>query len=139
MVMGPCLAGGRMMICEEIGNYNEMMENEKFETWKRKAEAIVELREAQQDAVNAEERSWEDWITGASTSRGGDWGGDVSVSDQISDNPAEIVKDKSFIESFRDSTDEDYEDMLFEDQVFIYASTNSVRSLLPCLCHQVFF
>jgi hypothetical protein len=124
---------------EEIGSYNEIMENEKFETWKRKAEAIVELTEAQQDAVNAEERSWEDWITGASTSGGSDWGGDGSVMDQITDNPAEIVKDKSFIETFRDSTDEDYEDMLFEDRVFIYASTNSVRSLLPCLCHQVFF
>jgi hypothetical protein len=118
---------------EEIGSYNDMMENEKFDTWKRKAEALVELREAQQDSMNAEERSWEDWISGGSTSGGGDWGGGVSVSDQITDDPGEIVKDKSFIETFRDSTDEDYDDMLFEDRVFMYASTKSVRSLITTL------
>ncbi|XP_062195581.1 chloroplast envelope membrane protein-like isoform X2 [Phragmites australis] len=116
-------------LLEEIGSEKELSENEKFETWKRKAEAIVELREAQQDAMNAEERSWEDWISGGSTSGGGDWGGDVSVSDQITDDPAEIVRDKSFIEVFRDSIDEDYDDMLFEDRVFLYASTNSAKFL----------
>jgi len=115
---------------EEIGSDQELSENEKFETWRRKAEAIVELREAQQDAMNAEERSWEDWISGGSTSGGGDWGGDVSVLDQITDDPAEILRDKNAIEVFGDSIDEDYDDMLFEDRVFMYASTNSVRSLL---------
>ncbi|GJN36703.1 hypothetical protein PR202_gb25588 [Eleusine coracana subsp. coracana] len=116
-------------LLEEIDSYNEMTENEKFETWKRRAEAIVELREAQQDAVNAEDRLWEDWISGASTSRGDDWGGDGSVSDQITDDPAEIIRDKSTIETFRDSIDEDYDDMLFEDRVFMYASTNSAKFL----------
>ncbi|TVU43314.1 hypothetical protein EJB05_09773 [Eragrostis curvula] len=116
-------------LLKEIGSYNDMTENEKFQAWKRKAEAIVELREAQQDAVNAEEQSWEDWISGASTSGGGDWGGDVSMSDQITDDPAEIVRDKSSIETFRDSIDEDYDDMLFEDRVFMYASTNSAKFL----------
>ncbi|CAN6312981.1 unnamed protein product [Urochloa humidicola] len=117
---------------EEIASDQELSENEKFETWRRKAEAIVELREAQQDAMNAEERSWEDWISGGITSGGGgggDWGGDVGVLDQITDDPAEIVKDKSVIEVFRDSTDEDYDDMLFEDRVFMYASTNSAKFL----------
>ncbi|KAL6875794.1 hypothetical protein ACP4OV_013307 [Aristida adscensionis] len=116
-------------LLEEIGSDKELSENEKFETWKRRAQAIVELREAQQDAVNAEERSWEDWISGGSTSGGGNWDGDVSVSSQITDDPAEIVKDKSFIEAFRDSIDEDYDDMLFEDRVFLYASTNSAKFL----------
>ncbi|CAN6325385.1 unnamed protein product [Urochloa humidicola] len=117
---------------EEIASDQELSENQKFETWRRKAEAIVELRDAQQDAMNAEERSWEDWISGGSTSGGGgggDWGGDVGVLDQITDDPAEIVKDKSVIEVFRDSTDEDYDDMLFEDRVFMYASTNSAKFL----------
>ncbi|CAL4914136.1 unnamed protein product [Urochloa decumbens] len=117
---------------KEIASDQELSENEKFETWRRKAEAIVELRDAQQDAMNAEERSWEDWISGGSTSGGGgsgDWGGDVGVLDQITDDPAEIVKDKSVIEVFRDSTDEDYDDMLFEDRVFMYASTNSAKFL----------
>ncbi|CAL5011060.1 unnamed protein product [Urochloa decumbens] len=114
---------------EEIGSDQELSGNEKFETWRRKAEAIVELREAQQDAMNAEERSWEDWISGGSTSGGGDWGGDVGVLDQITDDPAEILKAKSVIEVFRDSTDEDYDDVLFEDRVFMYASTNSAKFL----------
>ncbi|XP_062191924.1 uncharacterized protein LOC133895537 isoform X2 [Phragmites australis] len=116
-------------LLEEISSGKELSNNEKFETWKRKAEAIVELREAQQNAMNAEEQSWEDWISGGSTTGGGDWGGDVSVLDQITDDPAEIVRDKSFIEVFRDSIDEDYEDMLFEDRVFLYASTNSAKFL----------
>ncbi|CAN6301095.1 unnamed protein product [Urochloa humidicola] len=117
---------------EEIAGDQELSENEKFETWRRKAEAIVELREAQQDAMNAEERSWEDWISGGITSGGGgggDWDVDVGVLDQITDDPAEIVKDKSVIEVFRDLTDEDYDDMLFEDRVFMYASTNSAKFL----------
>ncbi|OEL24396.1 Chloroplast envelope membrane protein [Dichanthelium oligosanthes] len=116
-------------LSEEIGSDQELSENEKFETWRRKAEAIVELREAQQDAMNAEERSWEDWISGGSTSGGGDWGGDVSVLGQITADPTEIVRDKSVIEVFRDSLDEDYDDMLFEDRVFMYASTNSAKFL----------
>ncbi|KAL6654913.1 hypothetical protein ACP70R_008378 [Stipagrostis hirtigluma subsp. patula] len=116
-------------LLEEIRSDKGLSENEKFETWKKKAEAIVELREAQNDAVNAEERLWEDWISGGSTSGGGDWGGDVSVEDGITDDPAEIVRDKSFIDAFRDSVDDDYEDMLFEDRVFMYASTNSAKFL----------
>ncbi|RCV29546.1 hypothetical protein SETIT_6G022100v2 [Setaria italica] len=125
------LAGWREVdeLSEEIGNDQELSENEKFETWRRKAEAIVELREAQQDAMNAEERSWEDWISGGSTSGGGDGGGGASMLDQITDDPAEIMRDKSVIEVFRDPLNEDYDDMLFEDRVFMYASTNSAKFL----------
>uniref|UniRef100_A0A0D9W975 Uncharacterized protein n=1 Tax=Leersia perrieri TaxID=77586 RepID=A0A0D9W975_9ORYZ len=56
----------------------ELPDDEKFKEWKGKAEAIVELREAQQEA---------------------------------------IMKEKGFVEAFRDSTYDD-DDMLFEDQVF---------------------
>jgi len=49
--------------------------------------------------------------------------------DQITDDPAEILRDKSAIEVFGDSIDEDYDDMLFEDRVFMYASTNSAKFL----------
>lgn len=114
---------------QEVVNDEDLSENEKFETWKSKAEAIVELREAQLDAENAEGRSWEDWIGWSSTTGGGDWGGAGSLSDQISDDPTEIVRDKGIIETFKNSIDEDYNDMLFEDQVFIYASTNSAKFL----------
>ena len=121
-------------LLEEIGADQELSENEKFETWRRKAEAIVELREAQQDAMNTEARSWEDWTSGGGASAngggGGDWGGEASLLDEITDDPAEIVWDKGVIEAFRDTVDDDYEDMLFEDRVFMYASTNSVRCLL---------
>jgi hypothetical protein len=139
-------------LLEAIGANPELSENEKFQEWRRKAEAIVELREAQQDAMNAEARSWEDWTSGAVSGAGGasgngggggDWGGEESLLDEITDDPAEIVWDKGVIEAFRDTVDEDYEDMLFEDRVFMYASTNSVRCLLfllllllPCLCYQ---
>ncbi|KAL5220959.1 hypothetical protein ABZP36_025672 [Zizania latifolia] len=119
-------------LLEEVGSEGGLSEDEKFETWKRKAEAIVELREAQQDAMNAEGQSWEDWIGGGSTSGdgGGGWGGgNVSLSEQITDDPAEIVRGKGLIETFRDSIDEDYNDMLFEDRVFLYASTNSAKFL----------
>ncbi|KAF0929649.1 hypothetical protein E2562_023004 [Oryza meyeriana var. granulata] len=118
-------------LLEEVGSEEGLSDDEKFETWKRKAEAIVELREARKDAVNAEGRSWEDWIGGGSGASGdGDgWGGDVNVSDLITDDPAEIVRDRGLIETFKDSIDEDYNDMLFEDRVFLYASTNSAKFL----------
>nr|AGT17438.1 hypothetical protein SHCRBa_062_F01_R_230 [Saccharum hybrid cultivar R570] len=121
-------------LLEEIAADQELSENEKFETWRRKAEAIVELREAQQDAMNAEQRSWQDWISGGggggvSGSGGGDWGGEASLVEQITDDPAEIVWDKGVIEVLRNTVDEDYEDMLFEDRVFMYASTNSAKFL----------
>lgn len=123
-------------LLEEIGANQELSDNEKFKVWRSKAEAIVEMREAQQDAMNAEERSWEDWISGGGTSGtggGGDWNREDSLLDQITDDPAEIVRDKSIIRIFRDSINEDYEDMLFEDRVFMYASTNSVRSFFATL------
>uniref|UniRef100_A0A0D9W063 Chloroplast envelope membrane protein n=1 Tax=Leersia perrieri TaxID=77586 RepID=A0A0D9W063_9ORYZ len=117
-------------LLEEVGSEEALSDGEKFEAWKRKAEAIVEVREARQDAANAEGRSWEDWVGGGSTSGdGGDWGRDVDLSDLITDDPAEIVKDRGLIETFRDSIDEDYNDMLFEDRVFLYASTNSAKFL----------
>jgi hypothetical protein len=128
------LAGWREddeLLQEVVSDEDLPSEDDKFQTWKRKAEAIVELREAQQDAENAEGRSWEDWIGGGSTAAtgGGDWGGGGSLLDQISDDPTEIVRDKGLIETFKNSIDEDYEDMLFEDRVFLYASSNSVCTL----------
>ncbi|OQU93423.1 chloroplast envelope membrane protein [Sorghum bicolor] len=117
-------------LLEEIASDQELSENEKFETWRRKAEAIVELREAQQDAMNAEERLWQDWISGGGGGgASGSGGGEASLSDQITDDPAEIVWGKGIIQVLKDTVDEDYEDMLFEDRVFMYASTNSAKFL----------
>ena len=38
----------------------ELSEGDKFEAWKQRAEAIVELREAQEDGRNQAYRKWED-------------------------------------------------------------------------------
>ncbi|MCI48128.1 chloroplast envelope membrane protein-like, partial [Trifolium medium] len=40
----------------------ELSADEKFEAWKQRAEAIIELREAQEDTRNQEARKWEDWL-----------------------------------------------------------------------------
>ncbi|PPD90730.1 hypothetical protein GOBAR_DD12347 [Gossypium barbadense] len=54
---------------EEVGDMlsdseedEELLGGGKFEAWKRRAEAIIELREAQEDMRNEESRRWEDWI-----------------------------------------------------------------------------
>lgn len=134
-------------------NENEDVE---FEAWKRRAEAISELREAQKDARNAEDRMWEDWltdggsITSTSSSRSTtpssswdqDWGGEreqqkpsTNISD---DDPVGIMReDKGLVAYVRtfitrraendDDDDDDGDELLFEDRVFRYASTNSAK------------
>uniref|UniRef100_A0A803ND98 Chloroplast envelope membrane protein n=1 Tax=Chenopodium quinoa TaxID=63459 RepID=A0A803ND98_CHEQI len=37
-------------------------EKEKFEAWKNQAEALIELREAQEGIKNEENRNWDDWL-----------------------------------------------------------------------------
>ncbi|KAF0930616.1 hypothetical protein E2562_033813 [Oryza meyeriana var. granulata] len=106
----------------------ELPDDEKFKEWKGKAEAIVKLREAQQEAMNSEGRSWEDWIDSGSSTGGSDWGGGTDMLEQITDDPMQIMK-KGFVEAFRESTYGDDDDMLFEDRVFEYASTNSAKFL----------
>ncbi|GJX02268.1 chloroplast envelope membrane protein [Tanacetum coccineum] len=39
-----------------------LSEGERFEAWKKRAEAIVELREAQENVQNEEQMKWEDWL-----------------------------------------------------------------------------
>ncbi|KAJ6804104.1 putative chloroplast envelope membrane protein [Iris pallida] len=122
---------------------------EEFEAWKRRAEAISELREAQEDARNAEEANWEDWLpdgnsssssrsTSPSSSWDQDWGGEreeepsTTTSD---DDPIGIMRgDKGLLAFIRtsvtggdDKDDDDDDDLLFEDRVFRYASTNSAK------------
>ncbi|KAL0338812.1 UNVERIFIED_CONTAM: Chloroplast envelope membrane protein [Sesamum angustifolium] len=52
---------------EASSSDDELSENEKFEAWKRRAEIIVELREAQEDVKNEESRRWEDWLVDETT------------------------------------------------------------------------
>jgi altered-inheritance-of-mitochondria protein 5 len=126
----------------ENSSDEELSEEEKFEAWKRRAEAIVDLREAQEDMLNEESRKWEDWIVdygdnGHDDDSNGSWwskefdenggiGNGGSVEDVRSD-PTDLVPEKGFVESVRDLVfGREEEDLLYEDRVFRYASLNSV-------------
>lgn len=97
-------------------------ENEEFEAWRRKAEAIIELREAQEDARSEDGRAWEDWI-GA---RDPDWGEGGEPSNEVFDDPSKIMWEKGLVKSIKDTIDGNDDELLFEDRVFKYASTSSV-------------
>ncbi|GAV83149.1 CemA domain-containing protein [Cephalotus follicularis] len=107
----------------------ELSENEKFEAWKRRAEAIVELREAQKDMRNEEGRRWEDWIVDddGNSSWRHQWD---SGKGEAREDPAQMVSDKGLIDSVRDLVlGKEDDDMLYEERVFQYASFNSAKFL----------
>lgn len=121
---------------------DEPPEAEKFEAWKRRAEAIVELREAQEDMINEESRRWEDWLAdgngsttnraySSSSSSSQDWDNGLDASREGATlDPVEMVPEKGFVQSVRDlALGRDDDDMLYEDRVFRYASLNSVSNL----------
>lgn len=108
-------------------------EDERFEAWKSRAEAIVELREAQEDARNEEGRAWEDWLRGDGLSGEGssswdhDWGGEAAEPPgEVNDDPQEIMREKGLVRAIKDVIAENDEGLLFEDRVFRYASISSV-------------
>jgi hypothetical protein len=125
-------------ILDEILDESEdIADEEKFEAWRRKAEAIVELREAQENARNEEGRAWEDWVQPEGQhSNFSDWdwrdGGDEGngVEEEINADPTEIIREKGIFEAIKATISGRDEDLLFEDRVFKYASTNSVYVLL---------
>lgn len=112
----------------------ELSEDEKFEAWKRRAEAITELREAQEDARNAEARAWEDWLgDGSVDAVGSSWDNDSGEEgsetiDEVSSDPFEIIREKGFTGAMRNliTGKDDYE-LLFEDRVFQFASISSAK------------
>lgn len=115
---------------EDEEGRGEASEGNKFEAWRRRAEAIVELREARVDALNEEGRMWEDWVMddqGDGLSWGDDsWegnGGGFDV-DELSDQRGIVERASDFFVGRRREEDDD--DMLYEDRVFQYASMNSV-------------
>ena len=129
----------------EAESTRELSEGEKFEAWKQRAEAIVELREAQEDRKNQEYRKWEDWLLdGDGINREGntsssDWEqGMKDYRDNVRDDSGDLPADKGLVESARYLIfgGED-EDMLYEDRVFQYASSNSV-SAFPYV-HEMLF
>ncbi|CAN1185665.1 Chloroplast envelope membrane protein [Linum perenne] len=124
------------------GENEELSEAEKFEAWKKRAEAIVELREAQEDMLNEESRRWEDWIVDEDVARSGDgswwsspnldgngsFGGGFPPGDFDPNNNGLVSQ--SFVQSVSDIVlgSED-EDLLYEDRIFRFASLNSAKYL----------
>jgi len=124
----------------EADSTQELSEGEKFEAWKQRAEAIVELREAQEDTRNQEYRKWEDWLLdGESNTSSSDWEqGMKDYRDNVRADSGDLPADKGLVESARYLIfgGED-DDMLYEDRVFQYASSNSV-SAFPYV-HEMLF
>ncbi|KAG5564798.1 hypothetical protein RHGRI_000865 [Rhododendron griersonianum] len=121
---------------------DELSEGEKFEEWKRRAEAIMELREAQEDMRNEENRSWEDWVvdetndasSSSSSWDGGDWNDrHEKWREDVRADPSQMIPRRGLVEYVRDFVEgSEDEDMLYEDRVFRYASINSVSSFALC-------
>ncbi|KAK6147516.1 hypothetical protein DH2020_018428 [Rehmannia glutinosa] len=123
---------------EEGSSGDELSENEKFEAWKRRAEAIVELREAQEDVKNEENRRWEDWLvdgTDDDVGNGASWfensNGAVGKSgNDVGEESNEMFSSRGLVKSVRDLVlGRDDDDILYEDRVFRYASFNSAKFL----------
>ncbi|CAI9098996.1 OLC1v1035740C1 [Oldenlandia corymbosa var. corymbosa] len=130
----------------EDSSGEELSEDEKFEAWKRRAEAIIELREAQEDARNEENRRWEDWIVhdteesvnGSSSWMGSSNGAVGKAVDEVREDPIGIIPRGGLVKSVKDAIlGEKEDDILYEDRVFRYASFNSAKFLavliiVPC-------
>ncbi|KAI3990237.1 hypothetical protein MKX01_037576 [Papaver californicum] len=111
----------------------QLSEEEKFEAWKRRAEAIMELREAQEDMKNVENRMWEDWLVedGESQVYGGDWSDIIENGvNEVRADPNEMMPERGLVKTVKDlvfGMEED--DLLYEDRVFQYALSNSAKFL----------
>lgn len=120
---------------EEHKEDGELSEDEKFEAWKQRAEAIIELREAQEDRRNEEYRKWEDWLLDNESYSSSSWSDGLEEEEKEMDYVVKEEKEKGLVESVRSlifggvERDSDDDDLLYEDRVFKYASTNSVSGL----------
>ncbi|XP_058722338.1 chloroplast envelope membrane protein [Vicia villosa] len=117
---------------EDVAEQPELTEDEKFEAWKQRAEAIIDLREAQEDRRNQEHRKWEDWLLeeeGDVTTSSWERGIKDYRDEMRTDSPERgIVKTvRSLV--FGVEQDDVDDDMLYEDRVFQYASSNSAKFL----------
>ncbi|XP_021278497.1 chloroplast envelope membrane protein isoform X1 [Herrania umbratica] len=120
---------------DEFSESEELSGGDKFEAWKRRAEAIMELREAQEDMRNEESRRWEDWIVVGDDNKHSaakDWDDDGRDDDWGEDKGDGLVKSVRDLVLGRED-----EDILYEDRVFRYASLNSAKFvaalvLIPC-------
>ena len=124
---------------ESSSEEEDLSETQKFEAWKRRAEAILELREAQEDIRNQEGRRWEDWLVEGSTDShsDSDWVAGSHTGDEGGDGGdlGGIIPDKGFVKSVRDLVlGREDDELLYEDRVFRYASFNSVCAFYIFIC-----
>lgn len=125
----------------EVEEEQELSENEKFEAWKQRAEAIIDIREAQEDRKNQDHRKWEDWllededVSSSSSSSSSSWESGMKdyreelrgEDDDFNENNG-VVQSVKYLIFGRENGDND-DDMLYEDRVFNYASSNSAKFL----------
>ena len=120
---------------ESIASDEDLSDDKKFEAWKKRAEAIIELKEAQEDVRNEQGQRWTDWLyedtNHARTSWSQDWDNGLGELNEESSDASDLVPEKGFVESVRDLVlGKEEDDMLYEDRVFQYASLNSVSSCI---------
>ncbi|KAL3825514.1 hypothetical protein ACJIZ3_021543 [Penstemon smallii] len=123
---------------EEGSRDDEFSDNEKFEAWKRRAEAIVELREAQEDVKSEESRRWEDWLVDGTNDDVGNsesWvrnsNGDIGrPENEEEEDFFDLFSGRGLVKSVRDLVlGREDDDILYEDRVFRFASFNSAKFL----------
>lgn len=124
----------------------EPSEEDKFEAWRRRAEAIIDLREAQEGMRNEESRYWEDWLVFDEGSNGGarkDWVDDEVGElreEDVEGDPSDMLPERGLVETVREFVlGKEEDDLLYEDRVFRYASRNSVYLSLPFHVYLVMF
>ncbi|XP_013585391.1 PREDICTED: chloroplast envelope membrane protein-like [Brassica oleracea var. oleracea] len=118
----------------ELEKDDEMSDEEKFETWKRRAEAIVELREGQEEIgdnnVGDVSKKWEDWIVDSDDSLVESWSRGDEGSEDRSELDELTVPERGLVKMVRDMVlGVEEEDILYEDRVFRYASSKSAKFL----------
>lgn len=123
---------------ESVASDEDLSDDEKFEAWKKRAEAIIELKEAQEDVRNEQGQRWTDWLyddtNHVRSSWSQDWDNGLGELNEESSDASELVPEKGLVESVRDLVlGKEEDDMLYEDRVFQYASLNSVSSCMQCV------
>lgn len=115
----------------ELAKDEEMSDEEKFEAWKRRAEAIVELREAKEEMTTGENRRWEDWIVDSDDNSVESWNRNSDEGRNLESERDELIGPESgLVKMVRDMVlGVEEEDILYEDRVFRYASLNSAKFL----------
>ncbi|KAF3488473.1 hypothetical protein F2Q69_00057783 [Brassica cretica] len=109
----PChsisLQGKTRKVTRETAEFekDEMSDEEKFEAWKTRAEAIVELGEGQEeigdDADDGDvSKKWEDWIVDSDDSLLESWSRGDEGSDDRSELDELIVPERGWVKMVRD-------------------------------------